>query len=331
MDPATLHRPVLVAEVLSALRLVPGAHVLDCTVGLGGHAARCLAVGARVTGIDRDPQARELARQRITAEVPDVADRFQVLAGTFAEVTEQLAMDGRRFDGVLADIGVSSLQLDAQERGFSLRSEAPLDLRMDQQHGETALELIDRLDEAGLADVLWQFGEERLSRVIARRIKEDRAAGGCATGIQLADTIRRAVRGQQDRHPALRTFQALRIAVNDELGQLDRLLAALPDLLVPGGRAVLISFHSLEDRRVKTAFRAHQEAGRYAEIARGVITASGDELAENPRSAPAKLRWAVAPTGTVGSEGAKERESEAGAPPPRAPAAFRLPPVIRRH
>jgi 16S rRNA (cytosine1402-N4)-methyltransferase len=320
MDPAALHRPVLRAEVLTVLRPQDGFHLLDCTLGLGGHSAAFLAAGAQVTGIDRDAQARALAVERLQRDVPGSAGRLRVLAGTFADQAEALAAQGEQFDGVLADLGVSSLQLDDPLRGFSIRSEEPLDLRMDREHGETALMLIDRLDEAGLADVLWRYGEERLSRVIARHVKALRAQGGGATGLALADAVRAVVRGHQPRHPALRTFQALRIAVNDELGQVERLLAVLPKLLKPGGRAAVISFHSLEDRLVKLAFRAQTEGGHYADTSRKVITASATELAENPRSEPAKLRWAEAPAARqVGSDDAvlaEARAADPGSPEP---------------
>jgi 16S rRNA (cytosine1402-N4)-methyltransferase len=262
--------------------------VLDCTLGMGGHAAAVLAAGATVVGIDRDPQARNLATGRLS----EFSGRFAVRAGTFAEVVEDCVRNGERFDGVLADLGVSSLQLDDHGRGFSIRSEVRPDMRMGDD-AEDALDLIDRLDEAGLADIIYQYGEERLSRRIARSIKRARAEGAVNTAAELAAVVRRAVPGHQPRHPALRTFQALRIAVNDELGQLDRLLAALPELLTPGGRAVLISFHSLEDRRVKLALRDHRGAGRISDAAKHPIIASDTESAANPRSASAKLRWAV--------------------------------------
>lgn len=290
-DPAALHRSVLVAEVLAALAPLTGARVLDCTLGLGGHSEALLEAGARVVGVDRDAQARELAAGRLAR----FSERFTARAGTFAEVAETMVAQGERFDGVLADLGVSSLQLDDPGRGFSLRAQERADMRMGPDEGEDALALIDRCDTEELAGILWTYGEERLSRPIARALKAARAAGTCTTAAELAETVRGAVRGHQARHPALRTFQALRIAVNDELGQLDRLLAILPDLRAAGGRAALISFHSLEDRRVKQALRAHVQAGRLADASRKVVTAGDAELAANPRSEPAKLRWAIAP------------------------------------
>ena len=290
-DPAGLHIPVLLHEVLEHLRPAPGARFLDLTLGMGGHSAAFLAAGATVTGVDRDPAARALAATRLAA----YADRVSIISGTFADAAEAFVRTGTRFDGVLADIGVSSLQLDDEGRGFSLRSESSADMRMGDGCPESALDLIDRLDAEELADVLYQLGEERLSRRIARFITQARAEGRLTSGVELAAAVRRAVPGHQQRHPAMRTFQALRIAVNDELGQLDRLLAALPALCAPGGRAVIISFQSLEDRRVKEAFRDGRKAGIWADAARHVVVASEAEQAANPRSAPAKLRWALAP------------------------------------
>ncbi|HYE04371.1 MAG TPA: 16S rRNA (cytosine(1402)-N(4))-methyltransferase RsmH [Planctomycetota bacterium] len=293
MTEAPLHRPVLVDEVLTHLAAGPGARVLDCTLGLGGHAEALLARGVRLVGVDRDPQARALARERLAA----FSDRLDIVGGSYATVAEGFAKAGERFDAVLADLGVSSMQLDDDARGFGLHSDAPLDLRMGPD-GEDARALIDRLDENELADVIFQYGEERLSRRIARAIKRDRAAGRLETARDLGESVRRTVAGHQQRHPAMRTFQALRIAVNDELGQLDRLLAALPTLLAPGGRAAVISFHSLEDRRVKESFRAGKTAGAYVAIAKKVVTASEAELAVNRRASSAKLRWAVAADAT---------------------------------
>ncbi len=287
-DAAARHIPVLLAEVVEHLRPAPGRRVLDCTLGLGGHSEALLAGGATVHGVDRDAQARALATTRLAA----YGARFSVRAGTFADAMEALVREGERFDGVLADLGVSSMQLDDDNRGFSIRSAAQADMRMGDGCPRSALELIDALGQDELADIIYQYGEERLSRRIAAALKRGRTEGRLHTGAELAEEIRRVVPGHHNRHPAGRTFQALRIAVNDELGQLGRLLAALPALLAPGGRAVVISFHSLEDRAVKTDFRDRREAGTYADAARRVITAGAAELSANPRSAPAKLRWA---------------------------------------
>lgn len=263
--------------------------MLDCTLGLGGHSEAILERGAAVLGVDRDPEARAAARKRLSR----FGDRFEAVGGTYADVAEGCVGESRRFTGVLADLGVSSMQLDEERRGFGIKSNAALDLRMGDDGCESALDLIDRLDETELADVIFRYGEERLSRRIARAIKQDRAAGRLATAADLAATVRRVVPGHSQRHPALRTFQALRIAVNDELGQLERLLAIIPDLLADGGRAVVISFHSLEDRLVKNSFRQHVASGRASSAAKRVTIAGDAELSSNRRAAPAKLRWVI--------------------------------------
>jgi 16S rRNA (cytosine1402-N4)-methyltransferase len=258
-------------------------------LGLGGHSEAMLERGASVLGVDRDPQARALAQDRLAR----FGERFQAVGGTYAEAAERYVREGRTFTGVLADLGVSSMQIDDEARGFGIRSTAALDLRMGDDVGESALDLIDRLEENELADVIFQYGEERLSRRIARAIKQERVAGRLLTAQNLADTVRKVVPGHQQRHPAMRTFQALRIAVNDELGQLERLLAALPQLLSAGGRAVVISFHSLEDRLVKNSFRSHVAEGRASSAAKRVTTAGEAELSANRRAGPAKLRWII--------------------------------------
>jgi 16S rRNA (cytosine1402-N4)-methyltransferase len=285
---ADLHVPVLLDTVVEQLRPRAGLRMLDCTLGMGGHSAALLARGASVVGVDRDGAARALAAGRLLG----AGERFELRAGTFADVAEAAVKAGEHFDGVLADLGVSSLQLDDGERGFSMRSPVLADMRMDRANGETAIELIDRLDEYALADVIYKYGEERLSRRIARALKLARSEG-VATGEELAAVVRKVVPGHHPRHPATRTFQALRIAVNDELGQLERLLALLPELLTPVGRVVIMSFHSLEDRLVKQALRAHREAGRLGAVANRVMTATDAELAANPRAGAAKLRWAA--------------------------------------
>lgn len=295
-EPAVLHTPVLLGEVVAVLRpsfaAVAHPRVLDCTLGLGGHALALAQAGAEVVGVDRDVAARELALERFKRA--GCSNQLSVIAATFADAVESLVQSGQRFTGVLADLGVSSLQLDRPERGFSWRSDdvAP-DMRMGDGCLESALELMERLSEAELADIIFRYGEERLSRRVAKAIKKTLAAGALKTNADLADVVRAAIPGHHPRHPAMRTFQALRIAVNDELGQLERLLAALPQLVEPGGRVAIISFHSLEDRAVKQSLRAGLQNGTWEDVARKVITASDDEQAANPRSGPAKLRWAV--------------------------------------
>jgi 16S rRNA (cytosine1402-N4)-methyltransferase len=239
-----------------------------------------------VVGLDQDPSARAAAAERLAP----FADRARVVATNFADFTP-----AEPAVAVLADLGVSSPQLDVAARGFSFRLPGPLDMRMNPERGETAAELIDRLDETELADLIYAYGEERLSRRIARRIQEQGPWGDPAqprTTAELAYVVAGCYPPQARRgriHPATRTFQALRIAVNDELGVLDRLLAVAPDWLVPGGLLAIISFHSLEDRRVKTAFLADERVER---ITRRAIQASPEEAEANPRSRSARLRIA---------------------------------------
>ncbi len=284
------HEPVLLDEVVEHLAVGPGVQCVDCTLGLGGHAAALLRTGATVLGIDRDPQARSLASGRLAS----FGDRFSLFSrpAGFAAASAELVDSGEHFDAVLADLGVSSLQLDLAERGFGMRSDAPLDMRMGADSPQTALELIDRLEVEELAGIIWRYGEERASRRVARALKRARQHGA-RSGRELADAVAAAVPGRHPRHPAQRTFQALRIATNDELGELKCLLRLLPELLRPGGRAAIISFHSLEDRLVKQAFRYHHADGRLAAISRKVVTPGPAELARNRRAASAKLRWAV--------------------------------------
>lgn len=289
MAPDFDHVPVLADAVLAAFAELPsGGVLLDCTLGGGGHSGLLLAAhpGLRLIGLDQDPSARAAAAEALAP----VADRVTIVATNFADFTPSEPVSA-----VLADLGVSSPQLDVAARGFSFRLEGPLDMRMNPQAGDTAGALIDRLDETALADLIYGYGDERLSRRIARRIKEQGPWGEPAqprTTAELAYVIAgcyapAARRGRI--HPATRTFQALRIAVNDELGALDRLLAAAPDWLLPGGLFGVISFHSLEDRRVKTAFGSDQRLQR---VTRKAVQASAAESAANPRARSARLRIA---------------------------------------
>lgn len=291
------HVPVLAEAVLAGLAPLAGllaerpgcgGTLIDCTLGGGGHSALLLQAhrGLRVVGLDQDPSARAAAAERLAP----FADRVQIVATNFAEYTPS-----EPAVAVLADLGVSSPQLDVAARGFSFRLPGPLDMRMNPERGETAGELIDRLEETALADLIYAYGEERLSRRIARRIQEQGPWGDPAhprTTAELAYLVAGcypppARRGRI--HPATRTFQALRIAVNDELGVLDKLLHQAPDWLVPGGLLAIISFHSLEDRRVKTAFLTDERLER---ITRKAIQASPEEAEANPRSRSARLRIA---------------------------------------
>jgi 16S rRNA (cytosine1402-N4)-methyltransferase len=265
-----------------------GGLLIDCTLGGGGHSALLLQAhpGLRVVGLDQDPDARAAAAERLAP----FGDRVTIVATNFAAYTP-----AEPAVAVLADLGVSSPQLDVAARGFSFRLEGPLDMRMNPERGATAGALIDRLQETELADLIYAYGEERLSRRIARRIKAQGPWGDPARPrgtTELAYLVAGCYPPQARRsriHPATRTFQALRIAVNDELGALDRLLAEAPDWLVPGGLLAIISFHSLEDRRVKTAFLADERLER---ITRRPLVAGEAEAAANPRSRSARLRLA---------------------------------------
>ncbi|MDX1965357.1 MAG: 16S rRNA (cytosine(1402)-N(4))-methyltransferase RsmH [Pirellulales bacterium] len=288
MEPS-VHIPVLLAEILAWLNPRPGQCYADGTLGGGGHAralAERVAPDGSVLAVDRDAAAVERATQFLRG-LP-----IQVAQGSYAELPALLAEVGRpAVSGILLDLGLSSDQLADRARGFSFDSDGELDLRFDQTRGEPAWRLIMRLPERELANVIYQYGEERHSRRIARLLVEQRRHMELRTSQQLAQILRRAVpRSPRDKiDPATRTFQALRIAVNDELGELDKALALLPDCLLPGGRLAIISFHSLEDRRVKEAFRSDP---RLQNLTKKPITADEPELALNPRSRSAKLRVA---------------------------------------
>jgi 16S rRNA (cytosine1402-N4)-methyltransferase len=289
-NPEARHVPVLVAEVFEYLAPGPGQILVDATVGAGGHArplAERLASTGRLIGIDRDPAMLALAHRRLEG-LPVVLR--QAGFDDLRAVLDRLAIP--MVDGILADLGFSSDQLEDPERGLSFARPGPLDMRLNQAEGEPASALLKRLSERDLADLFWTYGEERFSRRVARRIVSARRQAPLETTAQLADLVRRCV-PRARRHgidPATRVFQALRIAVNDELGALERLLAALPACLRPGGRAVLISFHSLEDRLVKQAFR---DRHHWQELTRKPVQASAEEVRQNPRARSAKLRAAV--------------------------------------
>jgi 16S rRNA (cytosine1402-N4)-methyltransferase len=285
------HVPVLPAEVLEALAVAPGQVVVDATVGAGGHTrllAERLMPGGRLIGLDQDAAMLDLARPRLEGlPVTLVQANFEQLR----EVLNDLGIG--QVDAVFADLGFCSDQLDDPQRGLSFSRPGPLDMRLDPTRGEPASALLRRLSERDLADVIYQYGEERFSRRIARKIVEVRKRTPLETTEQLADLVRRCVphRGRRVAiDPATRVFQALRIAVNDELGALDRLLAALPGCVKPGGRAAIISFHSLEDRRVKQAFR---DRSHWDALTRKPVQASEDEVRNNPRARSAKLRAAA--------------------------------------
>jgi 16S rRNA (cytosine1402-N4)-methyltransferase len=288
---APRHEPVLLAETIALLEPSRGGLFVDCTVGLGGHSRALLEGGAdRVLALDRDADALQLA----AAELAAFGDRVELVHADYRDL-EQL-LDSRRIDGVsgaLADLGISSMQLAADGRGFSFLRDEPLDMRMDRSRGSTAADLLGTVEEEELANVIFQFGEERYSRRIARAIVQARERAPLSTTGQLANIVRRAipVRGRQRIDPATRTFQALRIWVNRELEGLDAFLMSTARRLLTGARFAVIAFHSLEDRIVKHTFRALAQTERALRIlTRRPIEAGEDELARNPRARSAKLR-----------------------------------------
>jgi 16S rRNA (cytosine1402-N4)-methyltransferase len=303
-----MHIPVLVREVLATLNPQPGQWFIDGTVGTGGHARAVLEATApdgRLLGLDADPAALEVARHNLET----YGERVHLVHANFADLAEVAHRYGFfPVHGILLDLGVSSLQLETAERGFSFQAEGPLDMRYDPRSSITAYTLINDLSEEELAEILYRFGEERRSRVIARAIKQ---AWPVMTTTQLAEVVTRAVGGRRGArlHPATRTFQALRIAVNNELEVLMRALDAAVSLLAPGGKLAVISFHSLEDRIVKeffareakdcicpsTPYPAHCTCGHRATlrvITKKPIVAHPEEIKMNPRARSAKLRVA---------------------------------------
>jgi 16S rRNA (cytosine1402-N4)-methyltransferase len=306
----TDHVPVLAEEVRSLLAIEPGETVVDATFGAGGHAAILAAEldgRGKLIAVDRDPTARpyfERLRRRARVQT-----RF--LRGDFGVVLRQLADNGVRADAVLLDLGVSSMQLDRPERGFSYATDAPLDMRMDPSAELSARELVNEADERELERIFRRYGEERFARQIARAIVRRRRQSTFERTGELVETIKSAIPAPArfgDGHPAKRVFQALRIAVNDELGELERALPAALQILRPGGRLAVISFHSLEDRMVKRFLRDQERGctcppdfpvcvcGREPSmraLSRRAIRPSAEEVAANPRSASARLRAAV--------------------------------------
>lgn len=289
------HTPVLLEKVIDVLAPKPGEIFIDLTAGFGGHSAALLdSVGESGKGvlIDQDPEAIQALRERFNSD-----SRVSIVRGNFGGLSD---LELPLADMILADIGVSSVQLDRPERGFSFKSDGPLDMRMDTSQGETAAELIARLPEAELADVIYRYGEERQSRRIAKAIVETRKVSTIASTKQLAEIIERAIGRHGKIHPATKTFQALRIAINDELGALANMLPVATELLKPGGRLAVISFHSLEDRIVKQYFRSITRSEKdqmgqdvsvpnYKLVTKKPITGL-DEKDFNPRARSAKLR-----------------------------------------
>jgi 16S rRNA (cytosine1402-N4)-methyltransferase len=285
----------MVAEVLEHLEPSRGGVFVDCTLGLAGHARALLEAGAtQVIGLDRDQQALAHAREILR----DTGSAIEVVHADYRGFEDVLNARGiEQIDGVLADLGVSSLQLDAPGRGFSFRRDEPLDMRMDTSSGPTAAEMLASVDEKTLADVIYELGEERHSRRVARAIVEAEKTRRIETTGQLADIVRRSIprKGFTRIDPATRTFQAIRIWVNRELEGLDAFLMRAAERLAPGGRLVILTFHSLEDRVVKHTFRALQAAGTIAIRTKRPIVPSEAEIDRNPRARSAKLRAAERP------------------------------------
>ena len=336
-DPIVAHQPVMQEEVVRLLTSAPAPdprraarlRLVDATLGDGGHAAALLdaAPGAELLGVDRDPQALP----RAVARLARFGERARCVRACFSELEEVLDRQGwQTIDGLVADLGVSSLQLDLPSRGFSFRQAAPLDMRMDPSAGESAAELLQRLTERELGDLLRAFGEEPRARAIARAIERAKGRGASPISTEelraiVAQVAGAGVRGRSPRDPATRTFQALRVAVNQELDELERLLAALPRRLAPGARVAILAYHSLEDRPVKTCFRSWTArcscppelprcvcggTARALDLTRGALRPGADEVARNPRSRSARLR-AVAWLGRT-ADGSAGESHDAG-------------------
>lgn len=283
-DEPRVHRPVLVDAVVDLIGARRGGAYVDATAGAGGHTSVLLRAGAdRVLTLDADPAA---VRALQTSFADD--DRVTAAHGNFRGLASLAPAHGfPRADGVLMDLGVSWSQLDAAQRGFSFRLDGPIDMRLNPTRGRPAGAIVNELPEHELAALIWQYGDERRSRQIARRIVDHRPL---TTTRDLARVVAGALPGRHRIHPATRTFQALRIATNDELGALDQGLDGALDLMAPDGRIVTIAFHSLEDRIVKKRFRAWARAGTAELITRKIVRPSRDEVAANPRSSSARLR-----------------------------------------
>jgi 16S rRNA (cytosine1402-N4)-methyltransferase len=280
------HYSVMLKESLEYLAIRPDGIYIDVTAGLGGHTqaiAERLGSGL-VIACDRDAESLEMARARTEAQ----AERIRFFLGSFSNLSQGLEENGIKLvDGVLADLGASRYQLSSAERGFSLMEDGPLDMRMDRSHGITAAELVNELPEKALADLIYQFGEERRSRRISRAIV--RARPILTTG-RLAKVIEEAVPRTGRLHPATQTFMALRLKVNEELEELDNLLRMAPERIRPGGRFVVLTFMSAEDRRVKRTFQSLAQVGRATILTKHVVRPSEEEIAENAASRSAKLR-----------------------------------------
>ncbi|HMK31467.1 MAG TPA: 16S rRNA (cytosine(1402)-N(4))-methyltransferase RsmH [Terriglobales bacterium] len=289
------HVPVLLQEAIEFLAVQRGGTYVDATLGLGGHSleiASRLGREGRLIGIDKDPAAVERARRKLSEPPAGREDDWPAIrleVGSFVRLPELVG--NNEVDGLLADLGVSSPQLADASRGFSFQAEGPLDMRMDPGSLITAEQVVNRLDERELADVIYEFGEERRSRRIARAIVRSRPIRNTKQLVEVISAVARPMKSERI-HPATRTFQAIRIYVNRELEDLKAMLERAPEVLKPNGRLVVISFHSLEDRIVKDAIRSGVQAGIYRSLTKKPVTASAEEISRNPRSRSAKLRAA---------------------------------------
>lgn len=279
-----MHVPVLLKETLELLDPRPGKVLVDATLGFGGHADALLAAGARVLGIDQDREALDAARERLSG-YPGI----QVIRDNFANIGKLIK---EPVDGILFDLGVSSYQIDEAKRGFSIRFDGPLDMRMDQSQKLTAAEIVNEWPEEELARIFREYGEERFAKRVGAKIGVMRSENKIQTTFQLKEIIEKAIPTWRKRESATRVFQALRITVNSELENLKQALSVSPEILKPGGRMIVISYHSLEDRMVKWFFRDQEKSGILKILTKRPIVAGTAEMAANPRAGSAKLRGA---------------------------------------
>ena len=293
MEKSYSHNPVLTREVISFLNPAPGQIIVDATIGGAGHSAEILQriiPGGMLIGIDRDEETLRLASERLKP----FEGSFKLVNKNFKYLKEVLKDIGvEKVNGIIFDLGISSIQMEAWQRGFSIKNDGPLDMRMDRNQALTAKDLVNRLSEMELSDTIRELGEERFHRRIAGRIVEERKKKEISTTAELTDVILRSIpysRNKYKIHPATRTFQALRIRVNDELGAISQALRESPDVLQRGARVCVISFHSLEDRIVKNRFKEFKANGVFNVLTKKPLTADENELVCNPRSRSAKLR-----------------------------------------
>lgn len=293
MEEKYLHKPVLFDEVIDFLNPAPGKIIIDATIGGGGHAKEILkriTPGGMLIGIDRDTESLSIASERLRC----FEGSFKLVNKNFKYIKDILRDEGvKGADGILFDMGISSIQMDAAERGFSIKNIGPLDMRMDRRQGLTAEDIINTFTEEKLSNLIKDFGEERFHRRIARDIVRERDKGRISTTAELAEIVYRSIPGRYRSHrihPATRTFQAFRIAVNEELNSIESALRQTPDILKKNGRLCVISFHSLEDRIVKNIFKGFHNNGIFRILTKKPVVPKEEEILANPRSRSAKLR-----------------------------------------